>query len=107
MTLQQEESPIDREIVTELVALTPDTWRRAALEVACSSEERGEVFAHTIFNPDGLRDFVEPSELIYSATYRLQQLFRKYGGFWKKVLYMVEIAEDGDIHYEVKFDAER
>jgi hypothetical protein len=107
MTLQQEESPIDHEIVNELVALTPETWRRVALEVEYSSGEHGKAFAHTIFNPDGLRDVVEPSELIYSATFRLQQVFRKYGGFWKKALYIVEVTGDGDVHYKVEFETEK
>ncbi|MBI3860929.1 MAG: hypothetical protein HY290_03445, partial [Planctomycetia bacterium] len=84
MTLQQEETAIDQEIVNEIVALTPETWRRAVLEVEYSSDELGEGFDHVIYNPDGLRELVEPSESIYSATLRLQQLFRKYDGYWKK-----------------------
>lgn len=106
MTLQDEETPIDQEIVNELVGLVPEAWNRVVLEVKYSVDERGEGFEHSISNPDGHRDLVEPSDAIYAATWELQELFRKYGGSWTRVTYRVSIEDDG-IEYRVNFDRER
>lgn len=104
MTLQDEETPIDQEIVNGVVELIPETWNRAVLEVDYSIDDRGEGFEHTIFNPDGHRDVVAPSDSIYDATFRLQQLFRRYGGIWTKVRYEIVIDDDG-LMYKVRFDS--
>jgi hypothetical protein len=69
MTLQDEETRVDQEIVNELVGLVPQAWTRVVLEVKYSCDERGDGFEHSIYNPDGHRDFVEPSDVIYSATW--------------------------------------
>lgn len=104
MTLQDEETPIDQEIVNEVVELIPEAWDRAVLEVEYSIDDRGEAFEHTIFSPDGHRDLVEPSDLIYDATFRLQQLFRKYDGIWTKVRYEIAIDDEG-VTYKARFDS--
>ncbi len=103
MTLQDEETAIDQEIVNELVGLVPQAWTQVVLEVKYSCDERGEGFEHSIYSPDGHRDFVEPSDAIYSATWDLQELFRKYGGSWTQVTYRVSIEDDG-IGYKVNFE---
>ena len=103
MTLQDEETPIDQEIANEVVARTPETWHRAVLEVAYSCDNNDERFEHMIYSPDGHRDLVEPSDLIYSATFRLQQLFQKYAGSWKKATYVMTVEDDG-IKYKVTFE---
>lgn len=106
MTLQDEETPIDQEIVNELVSLAPEAWTRVVLEVKYSVDERGEGFEHSISNPDGHRDLVEPSDAIYAATWELQELFRKYGGSWTRVTYRVSIEDDG-IEYRVNFELQK
>lgn len=102
MTLQDEETFIDQEIVNAVVELIPESWDRAVLEVDYSIDHRNETFDHTIFSPDSHRDLVEPSDLIYDATFRLQKLFRKYGGIWTKVRYDIAIDDDG-VSYKVEF----
>ena len=104
MTLQDEQTPIDREIVTALVELLPEAWDRPVLEVEYALDDRGERFGHTIFNPDGQRDLVDPSDVIYDATFRLQQLFRQHNGVWTKVRYEIAIDDRG-VSYKVRFDA--
>ena len=42
MTLQDEQTPIDREIVTALVELLPEAWDRPVLEVEYALDDRGE-----------------------------------------------------------------
>jgi hypothetical protein len=103
VTLQDEETPIDREIVNAIVALAPATWDRAVLEVEYSVDDHVEGFDHVLYNPDGERDLVEPTDMIYDATLRLQELFRKYGGCWSRVRYEVTIEEDG-VQYKVRFE---
>jgi hypothetical protein len=104
MTLQDEESPIDQEIVNEIAELIPESWYRAVLDVEYSTSDRGEIFDHTIYNPDGRSELVEPSDLLYDATSRLQQLFRKHGGFWIRVRYEIDIAEES-VTYKARFDS--
>lgn len=58
MTLQSEQTPFDREIVEEVVSLTPESWGRIVLDVEYSNDEDGEGFAHDIYSPDGHRDIV-------------------------------------------------
>jgi len=68
MMLQDEETPIDQEIVNEVVELIPETWDRAVFEVEYTTDENVEGFDHIIFSPDGQRDLVEPSDLIANST---------------------------------------
>lgn len=102
MTLQDEQTPIDREIVEEVVSLTPESWDRIVLEVEYSNDEDGEGFGHVIYSPDGHRDIVEPSEELFDATWRLQELFKKYGGHWRSVKYNITVDDDG-ISYKTHF----
>lgn len=103
-TLQDEESPIDREIVTELVAATPGSWRRVALEVTYSNDGSVERYGHAISSPEGHRELVTPSQTIFDATYRLGRVFLKYGKHWKKAKYLVRVNDDGTMCYAVDFE---
>lgn len=105
--LQVEEGPIDLEIVGELIAATPESWKRAILDVRRRTEPPNiEKFEHEISNPDGLRDLVEPTEKTYEAIFRLADLFKKYGRCWKTVRYSISLADNGNWNYKVKFEYE-
>ena len=101
--LQDEETPIDREIVTELIELTPSSWQQATLEVTYSSDGTVERYAHAISSPEGRREIIDVSEKLFDATYRLGALFRRHGRHWKRVTYAVRLSDNGDYDYTVDF----
>ena len=103
MNLQDEETPIDQRIVEELVSLTPEWWRRVSLEVTNTTGDDLFTQAHVIRSPEGHRDYVDPSDALFDATYQLAELFRRYGHLWKKVRYEVQVDEEG-LDYDVEFE---
>lgn len=105
LSLQEEEQPIDQEIANELIALTPESWRAAVLEVTCEADPGGgEGYSHEIYSPEQRREQVEPSEELFLATRRLGLLFQKHGHQWKRVRYTVRQQKDGSWKYSAAFD---
>lgn len=102
--LQEEETPIDREIVSELIALTPDSWQQAKLEVTYLMDGAVERYAHAISSPEGRREIIEASEKLFDATYRLGTLFQRHGRHWRKVTYTARLSDAGDCDYTVDFE---
>jgi hypothetical protein len=105
LSLQEEEKPIDEEIVNQLIALTPESWRTAILEVTYEAEAGGdEGYSHEIYSAEERHEQVEPSEELFLATRRLALLFQKHGHRWKSVKYTVVQQEDGGWKYSAAFD---
>ncbi len=102
--LQDEEVALDREIVDELVVLTPEWWRAADLSVTYAVENGIERYAHTISSPEGNREVVHASEELFDATHRLGLLFRKHGRQWRRVTYKVRQEQGESWCYEVTFE---
>ena len=102
--LQEEEAPIDEAIVNELVELTPERWRSAALEVTYSTENGVEKYAHVISSLEGHKEPVFPSEKLYAETHDLGLLFRRHGKQWKRARYEIRLQDDGSWKYTVDFD---
>ena len=102
--LQDAETPIDQEIVREVVELTPPSWRAAILEVTHVVESGVERTAHVIFSPEGHGEPVVPSETLFDATHRLGALFASFGRHWRKATYRIDVLEDGSAKYEVHFE---
>lgn len=101
--LQDEEAAIDQEIVNELIALTPEWWRAATLEVTYSTDGGVLRLAHVISSPEGHREIVDLSGELFDATYRLGRLFEQHGRHWKSVLYCIQLEQDGSWKYTVDF----
>ena len=102
--LQDEEKPIDEEIAREIIAAAPESWRSVTLEVTHATSPEGvERYAHVISSPEGGKEYVQPTDELYSATRRLGLLFRKHGHHWKKVRYTVHLEEDDSLRYTVEF----
>jgi hypothetical protein len=77
-----------------MVAGTPDTWRVVVLTL----ERRPGVTAvgqleHSLTSPEGLPP-VMPHDALYEATYRLDELFRRHGGMFRRAVYRVELLAD-------------
>ena len=89
-SLQELERPIDEAIANALIGVTPETWRLARLEVTRSDKANGvQGFEHVITSPEGHRDIVQADDKMFELTFKLADLFEKFGKPWKKVIYTV------------------
>ena len=98
--LQQEETPLDIKVVSALIAVTPEWWNTATLNVERVTHDS---LRFSIKSPEKHRDYVEPSEEIYTTVQELSELFQRYNHFWQQVKYTVTLQEDGDWKYTVEF----
>ena len=71
MNLQMKHAPIDRNIVSELIESTPETWNAIELLVERSTEQGNEKLSVEISSPDGETDPVMPTDEIF-------ELLKKY-----------------------------
>jgi hypothetical protein len=102
--LQQEQTPIDEAIVTEIVELTPQWWRAIAFDVAYSTEGGIDRYAHAISSLDGYKEPVFPSDKLFAATNELGSLFRRHGRQWRRARYEIRLQDDGSWKYMVAFE---
>jgi hypothetical protein len=101
--LKDEETPIDREIVNELVELTPEWWKAAVLDVSFSEKDGVARYEHVISSPEGQKEPIDPSAELLDATYRLGQVFRRHGRHWRNAGYSIHLQQDGKWKYTVDF----
>jgi hypothetical protein len=100
--LQIEETAIDRAIVNEVVALTPEWWKSAILEVALTEENDIVKMRHAIYSSEN-DDQVVASDELMQLTYELAELFRRYDAKWTKVKYNIVLQSDESWKYTVDF----
>lgn len=105
MTLEQEQKPVIVAIVNELISIIPKTWTDVTLKLQIMNYPNGEEgYSHSITNPTGFRDLVEPSESLYEQTWSLKMIFQKYNQSWKTAMLSVHMTEDEDWEYEINFE---
>lgn len=103
-SLLEKQAPIDAEIADALVVATPESWQQAAMSVARVEEGKYEKLNISISSPEGRKEIITPTEEIYAGLYKLSDLFREYRTMWSAVHYYVELKEDGDWKYSVRFE---
>ncbi len=59
-TFQEEGTPIDHEIVRELVELPPEWWKAVVLDVRFSDDGDVERYEHVILSPEGHKEAIDP-----------------------------------------------
>ncbi len=96
----RQQNEILPDIGSELIALIPEHWESAVLELEMQEEGLG----HSIFSEDGHRDIVTPSTELFVPTRKLELLFEKFDCMWKKARFQIWI--DGDGQWEFKVDYE-
>jgi hypothetical protein len=102
-TLQDEQPPFDRAICDAMVASTPEDWNVIVLELQRPKGKTGVGdFLHELRSPEG-RAPVMPDDSMYEATYRLDELLRKHGGFLRRATYTVTLSADS-WKYSADFD---
>jgi hypothetical protein len=93
-TLQDEQPPFDRAVCDAMVASTPDDWNIIVLTIERPerSTSIGEL-SHSISSPEQ-HPPVMPDDSLYDATYRLDELFQRHGGVFRRAVYRVELFPD-------------
>jgi hypothetical protein len=92
--LQDEQLPFDRAICDAMVASTPNDWNIIVLTIERpeGSTAVGEL-SHSLSSPDHNLPLM-PDDSLYEATYRLDELFRRHGGMFRRAVYRVELSPD-------------
>ena len=104
-TLQEQQAPIDRLIVNELITATPEWWNSAILEIERIEEPGGiEKFRQVIISPEKCKDIVSSTPELHEAVIRLADVFRDFGEVWSKAIYQVELLPDNSWKYNVRFE---
>ena len=90
-------------LANALIAATPESWPSAILELVVTPTGLGSGLEHCIYNPDFPRDFVTPTDEIYSATIDLETVCSKHGDSWTRCIFSIQ--QDGDDWgFKVKFE---
>jgi hypothetical protein len=92
--LQDEQPPFDRAICDAMVASTPDDWSVIVLTIERpdGTTAVGEL-SHSLSSPGHNRPAM-PDDSLYGATYRLDELFQRHGGLFRRAVYRVELLAD-------------
>lgn len=104
-SLQRLQTPIHAAIANELIGITPDTWDVIEYRVEHKPQSDGHfTIGHTILSPDGHRDLIAPSDLLFAEAKKLFDVFAAHGEVWKRTTYLVSLNEEGAWGYKVNFE---
>jgi hypothetical protein len=97
---QRQQAEIYQDMAQELIALTPEHWDSAVLEL--STGEEG--ISHSIWSDEGHRDVVAPSMDLFGHTRLLELLFMRYECMWQVAKFRVFLRPDGNWSFEVEYE---
>ena len=105
-TLQEEQPPIDRAVCDAMVASTPDDWNVIVLTIERPEgvTEVGQL-EHSLSSPHHHQPAF-PDDSLFEATYRLDELFQRHGGLFRRAVYRVELSADS-WQYTADFEYDR
>lgn len=105
-TLQEQQAPIDAEIVNAMIASTPETWKaiRLVLEREPGTKAVGQ-FNHELSSPEG-HPPVGPDTSLFEATYKLDSLLQAHGGLLRRAEYLAQ-QQGQQWSYKSKFEYEK
>ncbi len=103
-TLQEDQAPIDTEIVNEAIASTPEDWNDFTLELeyvwADDPDDLGSVKV-SVINTRG--DFETPSDELFEAIQKINKLFYRYGVAWIGAKYHIYLTDSDEWKFEANF----
>jgi hypothetical protein len=102
-TLQDEQAPIDRQIVEAVIDLLPETWESANLTVNRHREGENEKLSIAVTSPEGHKDLILPEQHIYDLLYQLIDCFARHGRVWNQVKYALTLDDDDNWHFIIDF----
>lgn len=92
--IQKEQPSFDRAVCDAMVASTPDEWSVIVLtlERLEGATAIGEL-SHSLTNAEG-DGLASPSDSLYEATYRLDELFHRHSKPFRRAIYRVELLPE-------------
>lgn len=106
MSLQDEQAPIDIEIVNGALSSTPEDWNDFYLLLEYDwpedPDELGGVKLSIQSNED-LPELVTPDNELFDAVQKLNKLFYKYGVSWMGAKYRIYKNDSENWKYEASF----
>lgn len=106
MALQDEQAPIDIEIVNGAISSSPEYWNDFYLlleyEWAEDPDDLGNVKLSLQSNEDN-PDLVTPGEGLFIAVQKLNKLFYRYGISWIDAKYRIYQDDSEKWNYETDF----
>jgi hypothetical protein len=94
--LQQQMSPLLRQIGSALIEATPEWWTEATMRVEVRRSPNGDTgMPHSIWSEQYPHEVVEATDDIFAATRALQQLCERAGQPWSALLFRIEQVGEG------------
>lgn len=103
MSSTMREDEIHGDVVTQLIASTPEWWDRVILELICSSSDGIEKCEHTIHNPADPSGPVLATDELMAATRALTLFYKEQGTPFSKAVYEAFIRDDEQWGFKVDF----
>jgi hypothetical protein len=100
-----EQEALYNAIATELISLTPDSWRSILLVVTVHdlSNDMTEM-EHRIESLDGQEETIIPSGELFAVTHELLSLFREHGQVWRKFRAEVRQSPEGKWRFSINYE---
>lgn len=103
MCLQEEQTPIDIEIVESALSSAPSDWHEFSLNLEylwpADPDEIGSVRISLLNGEEPC----PPDDRLYDAALKLLKLFHRYGIHWIRARYEINMIEEGKWKFETDF----
>jgi hypothetical protein len=98
------QAPLYQRLGDELIALTPERWRRIRLTLDVgSNREAAPDLTCSIRSEEGYSEHVEPSAELLSTAHELRTAFANHGAFWTRAECLVHQEANGEWRFTVDY----
>ena len=103
-TLQEDQTPADREIVLALIDCAPPGWSTIVLDAEQPPAEAGEQkYLVKLHSPDQHGDVAISSDALLAAIRKLALVFARHGSPWKRIKYSATRDADGAWDFQAEY----
>ena len=103
MSLQDEQAPIDQEIVETALSSTPEEWDSFTLRLEYVwADDPDDIGTVSISLHNG-EEPCTPEDELYGSTRKLLKLFHRYGVAWISAQYNISMTDEGKWKYVADF----
>ena len=103
MCLQDEQAPINIEIVESALSSTPGHWDHFSLNLQHVSAANPDELGSVIVSLHNGEEPCPPNDGLFEATLKLLKLFHRYGISWISARYDISMIGDGKWKFETDF----
>jgi hypothetical protein len=103
-TLQEDQTPVDREIVLALIDCAPPRWSTIELDAEQVPAGGGEVkYLIKLHSPEQHGDVAIANDALLLAIRKLALIFAKHGHPWKRIKYSATRDADGAWDFQAEY----